>query len=313
MSKKSLFILSLISSLFFISSCHYMSKKSCCGGKKSWSKKGKSCCGKTSVAGQALVTAVQGKKIKGEVFFEQEDKYEVKVTANFDGLKANQKFGFHVHEFGNCENNALLAGAHLNPWDQKHGGPQDQERHLGDLGNLESNTKGQAFYSAVVKSRLSKFLGRSVVIHAMTDDLKSQPTGNSGDRIACGVIVAAMPPQTETPPDETAEKTLSPKVNNIKLIPAVEQKDKTQAQPAIQKVTTPPIVDKQPAVQKATAPSTANKPTVQKVTNPPIANKPAIQKVTAPSLVNKQPIQKASKKVQPITQKTEVPSKEKNK
>lgn len=276
MSKKSLFILSLISSLFLISSCQYISKKPC-SGKKTWvkegksccgkrscskkekdccekkarAKKGKSCCGKASVAGQALVTAVQGKKIKGEVFFEQEDDHKVKVTANFNGLKANQKFGFHVHEFGNCENKALLAGAHLNPWSQKHGGPQDEEKHLGDLGNLESNTKGQAFYSAAVTGRLSKFFGRSVVIHAMADDLKSQPTGNSGDRIACGVIVAAMPPQTETPPDKTAEKTLSPKTkNDIKLIPAVEQKDKAQGQPAVQKVTAPPPVNKQPA-QKA--------------------------------------------------------------
>ena len=218
MSKKLFLLSSLVFSLFFISSCHYMGKKSCCG-KKSWSKKGKhrygkkwfkkrkSCCGKTSVAGQAIVTAVKGEKITGEVFFEQADWGKIQVTGNFKGLPSNKKFGFHVHEFGKCGNQALMAGGHFNPWKQKHGGPESKERHLGDLGNLNSDKDGQAVYSAVIPGRLKKFLGRSIIVHAKPDDLKSQPTGNAGNRIACGVIVATMPPVTEKEEKDSAEET----------------------------------------------------------------------------------------------------------
>ena len=273
MSKKSLLFLSLIFSLFFISSCHYIGKKACCA-KKSWSKKGKkaccakksqskkrkaccakksqskkrkaccdkksqskkrkACCDKSSVAGQAVVTAVNGSKIKGEVFFESVDKYTVQVTAKFKGLKAKQKFGFHVHEFGTCKNKALTAGGHLNPWKQKHGGPQDEEKHLGDLGNLESDAKGQAVYSSLVEGRLEKFLGHSVIVHAKPDDLKSQPTGNAGNRIACGVIVAAMPP--------------------VATAKVKEQKASDKKPPATQKAT-----KKTPTTQKATTQKTTTK------------------------------------------------------
>lgn len=247
MPKKTSLLLSLIFSLFFISSCHHIGKKACCGkkskssyhhhhkkgkkaccgkrarydqkkgkkaccGKRSWFKKGKKwkkdCCGKaSSVAGHAIVNAVQGNALSGEVWFEKSDWHKVKVTANFTGLKANQKFGFHVHEFGNCKNKALMAGGHLNPRGQKHGGPLAKERHLGDLGNLVSDAEGKAAYSAVIHGRVKKFLGRSVIVHAQPDDLKSQPTGNAGSRIACGVITAAMPP---SPEKATEDKTAPP-------------------------------------------------------------------------------------------------------
>lgn len=223
--QKKLFILFIsVLGLFFMTSCHHTMRKACCGkshhqgmkkaccakkskhkgmkkaccGKRSkfWKMK-KSCCGKGSVVGQANVKAVKGYRGSGTVLFEQVGRHKVKVTANFTGLKPNHLFGFHVHEFGTCENKALMAGGHLNPWKQKHGGPQDKKRHLGDLGNLKSSTKGQAAYSTVIKGKVKKFLGRSVIVHAQADDLKSQPSGNSGDRIACGVIVAAMPPAPE--------------------------------------------------------------------------------------------------------------------
>ena len=241
MPKKSLF-LSLIFSLFFISSCHYISKKTCCGKKKSWSQKRKACCGKTSVAGQASLTAVNEQGIKGEVFFESADRHKIKVTVNIKGLKPNQKFGFHIHEFGICKNKALMAGGHLNPWNQKHGGPQDEERHLGDLGNLSSDAQGQALYSAVLKGHFKKFLGRSVVIHAQPDDLKSQPTGNSGDRIACGVIVAAMPPVSEAP---------VPSVQSIKKAQPVQAVSSTQA---IEKKTQPAQAASTQTIKKKTQP-----------------------------------------------------------
>ena len=96
---------------------------------------------------------------------------KVRVRAEVKGLKPKQKFGFHVHEFGSCANKALMAGGHFNPYDKKHGAP-GKESHLGDLGNLISDSKGEAVYSSIIKGRVKKFLGRSVVVHAQPDDFK---------------------------------------------------------------------------------------------------------------------------------------------
>jgi len=129
--------------------------------------------------------------IKGSVSFEtinhKKDK-KVQVVAKVEGLKPNQKFGFHIHELGNCGDKGLMAGVHFNPKNQKHGGLKSQERHLGDLGNLQSDREGKAELSTVIDGNLRMFMGRSLIIHEFEDDLKSQPTGNSGKRIACGVI-----------------------------------------------------------------------------------------------------------------------------
>ena len=246
--RKPVNFLSILVSLFLISSCHYVSKKSdCCdvkrsGGqyhkehkhskcKKSKDKKtcakcakksaNKDCCGKARAAGLALIKDLQKGKIKGSVFFEKADRYEVKVTADIKGLSPNKKFGFHVHEFGTCDNKGLLAGGHLNPWGEKHAGPKDKKRHLGDLGNLESNKMGSAFYSASVEGHLKKFMGRSVIIHAKADDMKSQPTGNAGERIACGVIVASMPPVRE---GTTEKKATDKKASSNKKAKAPVEK-----------------------------------------------------------------------------------------
>ena len=308
MSKKILFLLTATFSLFFISSCHYVSKKTCCG-KKSWSKKNKTCCGKSSVAGQANVTAVNGNSVKGDVFFEQVDKYKVKITANFKSLNPNQNFGFHVHEFGNCENKALMAGAHLNPWNKKHGGPKDQERHLGDLGNLKSDSKGQASYSAVVEGKTRKFFGRSVIVHALPDDLKSQPTGKAGDRIACGVVVAAMPmpPAFESKKQKTKDKkeieNTAVKTQPIQKAPVVQKASTKNTA-----VKTQPA-QKMPIIQKASTKNTA-------VKTQPIQKAPVVQKASIKNTaVKTQPMQKApvvqkasikntAVKIQPVTQKT---------
>ena len=232
--------LSVLFSLFLISSCQYMNKKTdCCSmkkqgnqqerkskcktcetgkkcdkttykkcKKKAYKKCGKQACyGKNKVAGFSKVKDLTGGKITGSVFFESTDKYEVKVTANIKGLAPNKKLGFHVHEFGTCENKGLLAGGHLNPWGAKHSGPKAKERHLGDLGNIESDKMGSAVYTVSIKGRLKSFMGRSVIIHAQADDMKSQPIGNSGKRIACGVITASMPPVLEKAP---VKKAISP-------------------------------------------------------------------------------------------------------
>lgn len=161
--------------------------------KKRRGSKCKSCDYKSSFIGKAQVMSVNRDKIKGDILFMKMKPGKVLVKAHFKGLKPNQSFGFHVHEFGTCANKALLAGAHWNPMNNKHGGSYGEDRHMGDLGNLNSDNKGQALYTNIIPGRMGKFLGRSVIIHAKADDMKSQPSGNSGERIACGVVVASMP------------------------------------------------------------------------------------------------------------------------
>ena len=176
---KKLFFLSL--PLLLLTGCHSLKYgKKCC---KLW----------RSSAGHAAVKPVnKGDKLSGEVHFESLDKKKVQVKALVTGLKPNQNFGFHIHEFGDCGNKALQAGGHFNPWNHKHGGPEDVKKHLGDMGNLKSDKDGKAVYNVTLHGPLKAFLGRSVVIHEKADDLKSQPTGNSGGRIGCGIIGRVM-------------------------------------------------------------------------------------------------------------------------
>lgn len=117
----------------------------------------------------------------------------VRIIADVGGLNPG-KHGFHIHEKGDCSAaDASSAGAHYNPTNKKHGGPDSQERHVGDLGNLDANQNGLAHYDRVdtVISLNGPYsiIGKSVVVHADPDDLKTDPSGNSGKRIACGEIV----------------------------------------------------------------------------------------------------------------------------
>ncbi|MBE0646811.1 MAG: superoxide dismutase family protein [Bacteroidales bacterium] len=116
----------------------------------------------------------------------------VKVTADVLGLSPG-KHGFHVHEFGDCSApDGTSAGGHFNPEHMKHGGPQDQMRHEGDLGNLEADETGRARMTFIDKDLMlsgpHSIVGYSIIVHAQEDDLISQPTGNAGARVACGVI-----------------------------------------------------------------------------------------------------------------------------
>uniref|UniRef100_D3TRM9 Superoxide dismutase [Cu-Zn] n=1 Tax=Glossina morsitans morsitans TaxID=37546 RepID=D3TRM9_GLOMM len=135
---------------------------------------------------------------KGTVFFEQNDECApVKVTGEINGLSKGLH-GFHVHEFGDNTNGCTSAGAHFNPCNKEHGAPTDNERHIGDLGNVESNGSGPTKVN-ISDSLISLFgehsiLGRTLVVHADQDDLGkgghelSKSTGNAGARIGCGVI-----------------------------------------------------------------------------------------------------------------------------
>ncbi len=116
----------------------------------------------------------------------------VRVVADVGGLKPG-KHGFHIHEYGDCSApDASSAGAHFNPTHKKHGGPDSEERHVGDLGNLEASPSGFAHYDRVDKvislNGPDSIIGKSIMIHEDADDLTTDPSGNSGKRIACGPI-----------------------------------------------------------------------------------------------------------------------------
>jgi Cu-Zn family superoxide dismutase len=120
----------------------------------------------------------------------------LKVTADVSGLKPGSVHGFHVHENGKCEGPGFKsAGNHFDPAEHNHGSPASGAKHMGDLGNLVANEKGIAKTEVIIQSKeknsLGAYIGKSVIIHANPDDLTTQPSGNSGDRIACGVIATA--------------------------------------------------------------------------------------------------------------------------
>lgn len=139
----------------------------------------------------AVIHPTENNEVKGTVTF-TEVPGGVLIVGDFTGLKPG-KHGFHVHEHGDCSaHDASSAGGHFNPTNKKHGGPGNPDRHVGDMGNVVANEKGIAHYERVDEliklSGPDSIIGRSVVIHADEDDMVTQPTGNSGARIGCGVV-----------------------------------------------------------------------------------------------------------------------------
>jgi Cu-Zn family superoxide dismutase len=140
------------------------------------------------------------KKIKGLVYFTEDLKNDtVIIDIHVEGLKKNGKHGFHVHECGDLSEQCESMCAHFNPFGKKHGSPGSRERHVGDLGNLVTNSNGIANYRMVddvIKLRGTKanIIGRGLIIHADEDDCglgrheDSLTTGHAGKRIACAVI-----------------------------------------------------------------------------------------------------------------------------
>ena len=140
----------------------------------------------------AVLHPTQDNKVSGTVMF-TEVADGVQVHAEITGLTPG-KHGFHVHEFGDCAAaDANSAGAHFNPTKQPHAAPDATARHVGDMGNIEADASGAAKldyldHSMSLANDDRSIIGRSVVVHAKADDLKSQPAGDSGARVACGVI-----------------------------------------------------------------------------------------------------------------------------
>ena len=103
--------------------------------------------------------------------------------------------GFHIHEGSSCADDAKGAGGHFNPNNMPHAAPDAASHHAGDFGNVTADDKGEVHanfvtHSVTVAAGTTSVIGHAVVLHANPDDLTTQPAGNAGARIACGVVMA---------------------------------------------------------------------------------------------------------------------------
>jgi Cu-Zn family superoxide dismutase len=144
----------------------------------------------------AGLKATKGNKTIGEADFEQVGS-KVRVVIFVEGLKPGQEHGLHIHEKGDCSSgDGMSAGGHFNPHGKPHGHPTSSERHAGDLPSLKADKAGRAKVQVDVDGLTvtpgpASVVGRAVIVHADPDDYKTQPTGNAGARLACGVISAS--------------------------------------------------------------------------------------------------------------------------
>lgn len=119
----------------------------------------------------------------------------MRATVDLRGLEPGLH-SFHIHETGDCSaDDASSAGGHFNPQDAPHGSRDGAERHAGDMGNIEADNDGRVdtelTLPGITFAGPTSILQRAVVIHGQKDDLESQPAGDSGDRVGCGVIRSA--------------------------------------------------------------------------------------------------------------------------
>ncbi|MBI3376355.1 MAG: superoxide dismutase family protein [Betaproteobacteria bacterium] len=143
----------------------------------------------------AQLQPTKGNSTSGIVEFVQVGS-KVRVSANVTGLKPGQEHGFHVHESGDCSSgDGMSAKGHFNPHGKPHGHGGTTERHAGDMPNLKADANGNASTSVeldviAVAAGPASVVGRGVIVHVQPDDYKSQPVGNAGARMACGVVRA---------------------------------------------------------------------------------------------------------------------------
>jgi len=138
-----------------------------------------------------VLSPTAGNNVRGIITFTKTEE-GIKIVAHVNGLTPG-KHGFHIHQYGDCSGlDGKSAGGHFNPEGTEHGAPDAEVRHVGDLGNLIADENGEAHYERVDKnlmfSGIHSIIGRAIIVHANEDDLTTQPTGNAGSRVACGVI-----------------------------------------------------------------------------------------------------------------------------
>jgi Cu-Zn family superoxide dismutase len=143
------------------------------------------------------VCVLKAKKIDGVIYLEELPNNKTHIYGKVTGLKPGSH-GIHIHEAGDLTDGCTSACAHYNPFGKEHGGPNNSDRHVGDLGNIVADKNGVGVFdlvdSLVKLSGKYSVIGRSIIVHKDEDDLgkggfpDSKTTGHAGERLVCGVI-----------------------------------------------------------------------------------------------------------------------------
>lgn len=118
----------------------------------------------------------------------------VQVYGELAGITPGETVAIHIHENGSCDNSGKGAGGHFNPFNQPHGVPTEAASHAGDLPNITADANGVAALNftkkgiSIAETGDNSVYNRAFIVHAGSDDYKSQPSGDAGDRMACGII-----------------------------------------------------------------------------------------------------------------------------
>jgi len=142
----------------------------------------------------ATLAPTTGQTAKGTVHFQDLKDGGTEVVVDLTNVPPGVH-GFHIHEGASCADDAKAAGGHFNPNNMPHADPQAASHHAGDFGNVIADDKGEVHatfvtHSVTVAAGTMSAIGHAVVLHANPDDLTTQPSGNAGARIACGVVMA---------------------------------------------------------------------------------------------------------------------------
>ena len=144
-----------------------------------------------------MLGALGDNEASGTATFTTEDDGNITVYVSLNGVPEGLH-AVHIHELGDCSSpDGKSAGGHWNPTTMDHGKWRTPPHHLGDLGNAEIDEFGSGGLTVTTPSpdfwsigtgEVNDIIGKAIIVHAGVDDFATQPTGNAGGRIACGVI-----------------------------------------------------------------------------------------------------------------------------
>jgi Cu-Zn family superoxide dismutase len=169
------------------------------GGGAAWARKGKAGGAKEKTVATADIAAKSNSTVSGTATFSDEGKKGLKLVIDVKGAPPGPH-AVHIHDKGDCSSpDGKSAGDHWNPTHSEHGKWGAEHHHLGDIGNLEVKADGTGTITLETDKwtagggGANDVIGHAIIVHGGVDDFKTQPTGNAGPRIGCGVITAAAP------------------------------------------------------------------------------------------------------------------------
>lgn len=149
----------------------------------------------TAKMAEANLSPASASIVSGRLAVVPDPRGGVHITGVIGGLQPLQTAAFHVHERGDCSAvDASSAGAHFNPTNQPHGRTSAGAHHLGDMDNLRADAQGRVNVDVRLPAVTlgggapNDIAGRALIVHANADDYRSQPAGNAGARVSCGII-----------------------------------------------------------------------------------------------------------------------------